>query len=238
MFASRDDALAVAEVVASGDGPTLESWTRWCREFGLHLVGGFVERLGDVLFNAAVLVGPDGIIGGYRKSHLWGIDRDLYEPGDLGFPVYDTAIGRIGILICYDAWFPECMRLQALQGADVVCMPANWVPVPTQASGVPVLANQLCMTAAHTNLVYVAAASRVGDERGQAFIGRSIIVDHTGAPLAGPASGTDEEVISARIDPFGSRSARRGNPFNQPLRDRRIDLYAEMLGAAHEPGPY
>ena len=117
-------------------------------------------------------------------------------------------------------------------------MPANWVPVPTQADGVPVIANQLCMTAAHTNLVYVAAASRVGVERGQPFIGRSIVVDHTGAPLAGPASGTEEEIVTATIAPIGSRAERRGNPFNQPLRDRRLDLYGEMLGSAHAPGPY
>ena len=94
------------------------------------------------------------------------------------------------------------------------------------------------MTSAHTNLVYVVAASRVGVERGQPFIGRSIIVDHSGAPLAGPASATDPAVLTATIDPIGSRAIRHGNPFNQPLRDRRDDLYAEMLGSAHAPGEY
>jgi N-carbamoylputrescine amidase len=238
VFDSPDEAATVAEDIAAGDGPALMAWQQWCAQYGIHLVGGLVERSGDDLYNAAALVGPDGVIGGYRKTHLWGIETGLYRPGDLGLPVYDTPVGRIGMLICYDAWFPECARIEALQGADLICMPANWVPVPTQADGVPVIANQLCMTAAHTNLVYVAAASRVGVERGQPFIGRSIVVDHTGAPLAGPASGTEEEIVTATIAPIGSRAERRGNPFNQPLRDRRLDLYGEMLGSAHAPGPY
>jgi N-carbamoylputrescine amidase len=238
VFESRDEAAAVAEDVQAGDGVAITAWSRWCGEHQIHLVGGLVERSGDDLYNAAVLVGPGGVVGTYRKTHLWGIETRLYRPGDLGLPVYDTPIGRIGMLICYDAWFPECARIEALQGVDVVCMPSNWVPLPTQADGVPVIANQLCMTAAHTNLVYVAAASRVGVERGQPFIGSSIIVDHTGAPLAGPGSGTDEEIISAAIAPITSRTARHGNPFNQPLRDRRLDLYSEMLGSAHTPGQY
>lgn len=237
-FASRDEAAAVAEDVAQVRGPAIELWLRWCEQFGIYLVGGLVERSGEDLYNAAVLVGPSGLVGTYRKTHLWGIEHDLYRPGDLGVPVFETPVGRIGMLICYDAWFPECARIQALQGADLICMPANWVPVPTQSNDVPVIANQLCMTAAHTNLVYVAAASRVGVERGQSFIGRSIVVDHTGAPLAGPASATDEEVITALIAPTASRAQRHGNPFNQPLRDRRLDIYGEMLGSAHSPGPY
>ena len=127
--------------------------------------------------------------------------------------------------ICYDGWFNESYRLLALAKADLLCVPANWVPVPTQKTELPVMANLLCMTNAHTNLVYIAAASRVGVEREQAFIGRSIIVDHAGWPLAGPASGTNEEIIYAEIDPIGSRPERVGNPFNQPLGDRRTDAY-------------
>jgi N-carbamoylputrescine amidase len=238
MFESPEEAATVAEDLEAADGPALTAWTWWCDQYGIHLVGGLVEQAGTDLYNAAVLVGPDGVVGSYRKTHLWGIEIGLYKPGDVGLPVYETPVGRIGMLICYDAWFPECARIEALQGADLICMPANWVPVPTQADGVPVIANQLCMTAAHTNLVYVAAASRVGIERGQPFIGRSIVVDHSGAPLAGPASGTDEEIVTAEIAPLASRAERRGNPFNQPLRDRRLDLYGEMLGSSHTPGPY
>ncbi len=237
-FESVDEAAAVAEDVEGGDGPALTTWRELAAAHDLHVAAGIVERAGDRLYNAAVLVGPDGLVGHYRKTHLWGIEHDLYTPGDLGFGVFDTPIGRIGIQICYDGWFPEVVRVEALQGADVVCVPANWVPVPTQDPAVPAMANMLCMTSAHTNLVYVVAASRVGVERGQPFIGRSIIVDHSGAPLAGPASATDPAILTATIDPIGSRAERHGNPFNQPLRDRRDDLYAEMLGSAHAPGEY
>lgn len=238
MFESREAAAATAEDIDAGGGPAIAAWTSWAADHGIHLVAGLLERSGDRLFNSAVLVGPDGMIGRYRKTHTWGIDRELCEPGDLAFPVYDTPIGRIGMLICYDIWFPECARLEALQGADVIAVPANWVPVPTQHPGVPAIANQLCITTAHVNLAYVVGASRVGVERGQEFIGSSIIVDYNGVPLAGPASATDEELLTARIAPLASRHDRRSNPFNQPLRDRRTDLYPEMLGAGLAPGDY
>lgn len=238
MFASRADAVAVAEDIDAADGPSLSAWSAWAAEYDIHIVAGLVERAGDRLFNSTVLVGPSGVLGRYRKTHTWGIDREIYVAGDLQFPVYDTPIGRIGMLICYDIWFPECARLLALQGADIIAVPANWVPVPTQHPDVPAIADQLCITAAHVNLTYVVGASRVGTERGQEFIGSSIIVGHDGAPLAGPASNCDEEILTARIAPVASRAARRGNPFNQPLRDRRTDLYDEMLGTALEPGEY
>jgi predicted amidohydrolase len=237
-FESVDEAAAIAEDVGCGDGPAMTTWQALAADHGLHIAAGIVEREATRLYNAAVLVGPDGLVGRYRKTHLWGIERGIYTPGDLGFGVFDTPIGRIGMQICYDGWFPEVARLEALQGADIVCVPANWVPVPTQDPSVPAMADMLCMTSAHTNLVYVVAASRVGVERGQRFIGSSIIVDHSGAPLAGPASTTDAEILTATIDPIGSRAERHGNPFNQPLRDRRADLYAEMLGAVHQPGDY
>lgn len=224
VFESRDEAATVAEAVP--DGPTCQVWLGLCRELGIHIVAGIVERDGEQQYNSSVLLGPDGHIGTFRKAHLWAIEKDFYDPGDLGFPVFDTPLGRIGMHICYDGWFSEAYRLPALCGADLLCVPANWVPIPDQPDHLPKMANMLCSTHAHMNLVYIAAASRVGVERGQAFIGSSIIVDHTGWPLAGPASGTEEAVISAVIDPIGSRAARTGNPFNQPLDDRRTDVYS------------
>jgi predicted amidohydrolase len=140
--------------------------------------------------------------------------------------------------ICYDCWFPESFRLMAAQGADLICAPSNWVPVPTQRDDLPAMANLLCMTNAHTNLVYVAAAGRVGADGDQPFIGQSIIVDHAGWPIAGPASAERPEIIYADVDLIGSRAERHGNPFNQPLRDRRLDVYDEMLGSSHPAGEY
>ena len=235
-FESREQAMSVGEPVP--DGTACSQWIELCHDTGTHLVAGVVERVEDHLYNTAVLIGPDGLIGTYRKAHTWALEKTFYEPGDLGLPVYETPLGRIGMHICYDCWFPESFRLLAAQGADLICAPSNWVPVPTQRDDLPVMANMLCMTNAHANLVYVAAAGRVGFDGDQAFIGRSIIVDHAGWPIAGPASGVDEEIIYADMDLIGSRADRQGNPFNQPLRDRRTDVYAEMLGSSHEPGEY
>ncbi len=235
-FESVEQAHEVAEPVP--EGAACRQWLALCRDEGVHLVAGVAERDGDDLFNTAVLMGPDGLIGTYRKAHTWALEKTFYAPGNLGVPVYDTPLGRIGMHICYDCWFPESFRLMAAQGADLICAPSNWVPVPTQRDDLPAMANLLCMTNAHTNLVYVAAASRVGADGDQPFIGQSIIVDHAGWPLAGPASGDRPEIIYADVDLIGSRAERHGNPFNQPLRDRRLDVYDEMLGSDHPAGDY
>ena len=228
VFADRAEAYAYAEPVP--DGPACRAWLQLCRRYGMYVVAGVTERAGDAVYNSAVLLGPDGHVGTYRKCHLWNDEKRLFAPGDLGFPVYETPLGRIAMTICYDEWFPETFRLCALGGADIVCVPTNWVPVPGQPDGLPTMANMMTMTGAHSNQVYVAAADRVGTERGQRFIGSSLIVDHRGWPLAGPADGTSETVLTAVCDLVGSRTERRDNPFNQPLRDRRVDVYAEKLG--------
>ena len=236
MFETRAEAVECSELL--GEGPATTSWIRIAKEASLHLVAGIVERSGDVLYNSAVLIGPLGILGVYRKVHLWEKEKEIYAFGDFGFPVVSTPLGRIGMQICYDAWFPESFRLPALQGADIICSASNWVPVPTQPDEDTAMATLMCRTGAHSNVLYVAACSRVGTERGQRFIGRSVIVDHLGQPLAGPASGEREETVLALVDPIGNRDARRTNPFNHGLRDRRTDTYAEMLGSAHTAGEY
>src|SRR4029079_5652772 len=116
--------------------------------------------------------------------------------------------------------------------------PTNWVPIPGQDPKREAMANILVMAAAHSNSIFVAAADRVGTERGQPFIGQSLIVSHTGWPVAGPASATDEEVIVATINLADARRKRNWNAFNQVLRDRRTDVYDEMLGADARPGWY
>ena len=111
--------------------------------------------------------------------------------------------------------------MAAVQGADLICIPTNWVPMPDQPKKLPVMANILVMGAAHSNSVFIAAADRVGTERDQPFLGCSVIVSHTGWPLAGPASSSHEEIIFADINLSDARQKRALNAFNQPLRDRR-----------------
>jgi predicted amidohydrolase len=229
VFESRAEAFALAEEVPHG--PTCNAWMEAARRHGLHLVAGISERDGQALYNAAVLIGPSGYVGTFRKVHLWAAENLFFEPGDLGFPVFKTPLGRIGIFICYDGWFPESYRLCALQGADIVCIPTNWVPIPGQDTKREAMANILCMAAAHANSMFVAAADRVGVERGQPFIGQSVIVSYTGWPIAGPASPDHEEILYAEANLADARRKRNWNEYNQVLRDRRIDVYDEMLGA-------
>lgn len=236
VFESRPEAFELAEEVPAG--PTSTAWITAATRRRLHIVAGVAERAGGVLYNSAVVIGPDGYLGTFRKVHLWNEENLFFEPGNLGFPVFKTAVGRIGAFICYDGWFPESYRLCALQGADIVCIPTNWVPIPGQADGREAMANILVMAGAHSNSVFVAAADRVGVERGQPFVGQSIIVSYTGWPIGGPASPAREEIIYAHCNLADARRKRNWNEYNQVLRDRRTDVYGEMLGSGLTPGWY
>jgi len=184
LFRSRAEAFALAEEVPGG--PTCRAWAELARAHDLYLVAGINEHGGEQLYNAAVVIAPSGHIGTFRKVHLWNEEALFFEPGNLGFPVWRTPVGRIGTFICYDGWFPESYRLCALQGADIVCIPTNWVPMPDQPDDREAMANVLCMAGAHSNSVFVAAADRIGVERGQPFLGQSLIVSYTGWPIGGP----------------------------------------------------
>jgi N-carbamoylputrescine amidase len=236
VFTAREEAFALAEEVPAG--PTSQAWMAAAARLNVTLVAGIAERDGDALYNAAVVIGPAGCIGTFRKVHLWNAENLFFEPGNLGFPVFKTPIGRIGVAICYDIWFPETFRLQALKGADIVCVPTNWVPIPGQAPGREAMATVLAMAAAHSNSIFIACADRVGTERGQPFEGQSVIVGCTGWPAAGPASRDAEEIVLADVDLGSARRLRNWNDFNQVLRDRRTDVYDEMLGSKEPPGWY
>lgn len=236
VFETREEAFDAAESIP--DGPSTNAWMEAAARHRMTIVAGIAERDGDALFNSAAIVGPTGLIGRYRKNHPWGAENLFFEPGNLGMPVFQTPIGRIACAICYDIWFPETFRLAALQGADLLCVPTNWVPMPQQPTGLPVMANILAMAGAHSNSMFVACADRIGTERGQLFLGNSIIVSQAGWPLAGPASLDREEMLVADLNLSDARRKRSLNAFNQLLRDRRTDLYGEMLGSEARRGWY
>jgi len=223
VFESREEAFSLAEEVPGG--PACVALSAAASEFGVHIVVGLNERAGDQLFNTSAVIGPSGFVGKFRKVHLWGDENLVFEPGDLGFPLFHTPIGRIGTFICYDGWFPESYRTCAIAGADIICIPTNWVPIHGQDEARQAMATVLCMAAAHSNSVVVVAADRIGTERGQPFIGQSVIVSHTGWPLAGPASVEREEILYADVDLAAARRDRAWNEFNNPLRDRRPEAY-------------
>lgn len=229
VFESRAEAFALAEPVPAG--PSTRAWIEVARRCNTHIVAGIAERDGERLYNAAVVIGPGGWLGTYRKLHLWGNEHLFFEAGDRGLPLFHTPWGRLGVVICYDGWFPEVYRLLAMQGADVVAMPTNWVPMPGQPAGSPAMANTLAMASAHSNAMNIVCANRTGTERGQPFIGQSLIVDAHGWPLAGPAAeGGEDLVLMAQLDLKATRQARQLNAFNHVLRDRRDDVYDPMLG--------
>jgi len=222
VFASRAEAFSLAESIP--DGSTTQAWIDTAIRCKVHLVAGIAEREGDRLYNSAVVVGPSGWLGIYRKMHLWGDEHLFFEAGDKGLPIFHTEFGRLGVVICYDGWFPEMYRVLAMQGVDIVAMPTNWVPMPGQLTSQPAMANTLAMANAHSNALNIVCANRIGIERGQPFIGQSLIVGAQGWPVAGPASRDAEEVLYAQIDLKASRQARHLNSFNNVLRDRRIDV--------------
>ncbi|CAN1548370.1 COG0388 Predicted amidohydrolase [Burkholderiaceae bacterium] len=236
VFETRAEAFVQAEEIPSGESSNF--WSQLAIRLGVTIVVGIAEREQDRLFNSAIVTGPKGFIGKFRKVHLWGEENLFFEPGNLGFPIFHTPLGRIGVMICYDGWFPESYRLLAMQGADIVCVPTNWIPLSGQDPSREAMANILAMASAHSNSLFVAAANRVGTERGQPFIGQSLIVSHTGWPVAGPASFKEEEIIIAEINLSDARRKRNWNAFNQVLRDRRNDVYDEMLGTQINPGWY
>ncbi len=229
-FESLEEAAPSAE---DGDGPSAEALSEACRETGAHAVVGFIER-GDAgrLYNAALLVGPGGVVGTYRKAHLpfLGVDRFL-TPGDRPYDVHDTPAARVGLQICYDASFPEPSRVLKLLGAQLLALPTNWPPGAWRTPEFVVNAR------AQENHAFFAAANRVGEERGWRFIGRSKIVDCNGDTLA-EAGGDGEEIITAEVEPAEADRNKIVNVAGayelDRLADRRPELYGVVAEAALE----
>ena len=226
VFESRDEAFELGEEVPSG--PACRAWTDFAQTNRVYVVAGLPERSGAELYNTAVLCGPDGFVGKYRKLHLWGDENLYFEAGQDIPPVYRTVVGRIGLAICYDAWFPEVFRLIASRRADLVCIPFNNEVVVREGVSATEMAVTLCRGAAHVNSFCIAIANRVGTERGVVFGGQSALVNYSGAVLAGPAAGDATEVVIGDVDVSAARRGLARNCFNNPLKDRRTDVYGDV----------
>lgn len=240
VFNDKNEARELSEEVPGGKSIT--TWSKLAKDHNIYIAAGYNEKEEERLFNSSVLIGPSGYIGTHRKIHLWYEEKLWFEPGNLGIQVFETLIGRIGMHICYDQWFCEVSRIQALQGADLIAVSTNWVPInetedpeDLEKSGRQAMADYITMVAAHTNTVWIAAADRIGLERGQPFLGRSIIVNQTGSPVAGPGSATKEEILIARDCNLLESRKKNWNTYNVMARDRRTDVYHEMLGYTAKP---
>lgn len=222
MFDSAEEALPHAEEIP---GPTTEAFERECARLGVHAITGLLERDGDTLYNAAILAGPDGLIGSYRKTHLpfLGVDR-FVTPGD-EFKVFDTALGRIGLIICYDLRFPEVTRTLALHGADMVALPTNF-PMAAKLQ-----CDVIAPARAAENRIYLLVANRVGKERWGEFCGWSQIVDPYGTRLA-EAGETEETLLVADVELEKARDKDYVVPGEYELYlfgHRRPELYGALV---------
>jgi predicted amidohydrolase len=219
-FISRSEVDNLCEPVP--DGPTVRRWIRMCREKGLFLVGGLGEIENGIPYNTAVLVGPDGYIGSYRKIHRFCEEKEWFQPGNLGFPVWDVGSAKIGIMICFDWVFPEAARSLALQSADILCHPVNLVLPYCQDAMV---------TRAIENGVFTVTANRIGSEaRGGreklTFTGRSQAVSPKGKVLFRLEEDT-EALQTFEIDPMEARDkniTRQNHLFDDRISDQYIFL--------------
>ncbi|MDI6801689.1 MAG: nitrilase-related carbon-nitrogen hydrolase [Thermodesulfovibrionales bacterium] len=218
-FVSIDEVADLSETIPSGR--TTRFLSDLANEKGIYIAAGLPEREGRNFYNSAILVGPEGFIGNYRKTHLFFEEKLYFTPGGTGFRVWDTKMGRIGMMICFDWFFPESMRTLALMGAEVVAHPSNLVlPYCPQAMPIRCLENRL----------YAITANRTGIENrkeGQSlkFIGQSQITSYDGQILV-KASDDKEELLVAEIEPEKAKN-KSINPLNDLFKDRRPDMYAK-----------
>jgi predicted amidohydrolase len=231
-FDSLEEAAQFAEPI---DGPSAEAFAAACSQTGTHVIVGFIEKDGAEYYNAAMVVGPDGPIGSYRKVHLpfLGVDRFL-KPGDKPFAVFDLPIGSVGVNICYDISFPEGARALKLLGAGLIVLPTNW---PTAAWRTPEF---VLNTRALENHVNFAGVNRVGVERGWKFIGRSKVVDYNGDTIAEASQEGQqdlfgwregEQILFAEVDIQGANKNRIVNVPGAYEFDRMADRRPEFYGA-------
>lgn len=225
---------ALRSVAEPLHGPTFETWAGLAAHHQVWIVGGYCEVNDDgLLYNAAMLVGPDGLIGAYRKLHLFDREKLVFTPGDLGLNVFETPIGRIGLCVCYDLRFVEVVRVLALRGADMIAVPTAWVGgfdrkltdemgYIGQARGAIVQAN--------LNQVYLICASQHGELDNLRLLGSSLIADPYGEVLAGPLDDRTERIILAPVDPAVARRAEIRSDLVKPRLDRRRDIY-KLLSA-------
>lgn len=233
VFSSLEEALPMCEPIP---GPSTDRLAGLCAELNVYVVIGLLEIEIDECYNTAVLLGPGGLIGKYRKLHLpcLGVDRFLSR-GNIPHTVHETGIGTIGMGICYDVLFPEHARVLALKGADIFVLPTNW---PEHREHVP---EHIIAARAAENMIFVIAVNRVGQERGTRFIGSSTIAHCVKGTVLAKGSPDAEETLYAEIEPAEARQKHvviSPGAFEFDLfRDRRPDLYGVITQPVNDSSP-
>ena len=224
VFQSAQEVASVA--IGAGDA-LLREWGAAASRGDAVVIGGFCERGDDgKIYNSAAVVDGSGVIGVYRKVHLWDREKLWFTAGDAPPPVFDTPHGRIGVLVCYDLEFPEMTRALALAGAELIAVPTNW-PLVDRPAGERPPEVTIAMAAARVNRVTIACCDRVGTERGEEWTGGTSIVDESGWVVAAQ---TERGSAKALIDLTKSHD-KSLTRLADVLGDRRPELY----GAVCEP---
>jgi N-carbamoylputrescine amidase len=235
----REENADLFELAEAIPGPSTEALSKLARNLNVAIIGSLFERRAPGIYhNTAAIIDADGsLLGKYRKMHIpedpLYYEKFYFTPGDLGFPNFDTRFARIGVLVCWDQWYPEGARLSSLGGANILFYPTaiGWHPSEKQEFGAAQLDAWRTIQRSHAiaNGVFVAAVNRVGfegtPESGLEFWGHSFVCDPFGRVLA-EASADKEEILVVECDPARSEEVRRNWPF---LRDRRIDAYSPIL---------
>jgi 5-aminopentanamidase len=219
-FTSKEELARIAEPFDRSR--SLDTLADLARARSCALVAGFAESSEGDLFNSAALLRPDGTRELYRKVHLFGAESLFFAPGDIPFPVYDFKGVKLGLMICFDWFFPEAMRVLALRGAQIVCHPVNYL-LPWGPSAMVIR----CLE----NRVFAVSANRYGTEtRGEyafTFIGKSRIISPKGEVLVeGPSDGDSVAVVE--IDPSDALD-KKINKYNDLFVDRRTDFYGAII---------
>lgn len=216
LFSNREQLTRFAEPVPNG--PSCNKIINFCLQHNISLVLGFAEAAGNKIYNSALLVTAHGTVHTYRKVHLFADEKDLFDPGDLSFPVFNLAGVRIGIIICFDYFFPESARTLALRGAQIVCHPSNLILNYAQS---------MTITRAQENRIFWLLANRVGTEKlGEKeirFTGQSQIVAPDGTLLY--RASPDKEVLKI-VDINPNQALNKSvTPRNDIILDRRPEMY-------------
>jgi predicted amidohydrolase len=215
-FVSKEQAWYTSEEIDSS--AFINLLTAHCTKHQSYIVSGFNERDGKELYNSAVLVGPNGYIGKYQKLHLFHNEKDFFQPGKAGLPVFELPNCKIGLQVCFDWMYPEAWRILALKGAEIICHPSNLV--------LPGLAQKAVPIHALINKIFTITANRIGKEGDLLFTGLSTIATPKGEVIA-QASADQEEILNVNINLDLARD-KYITPKNHIFQDRRPDQYAYL----------
>jgi|SRR5699024_10386471 len=222
----------VREYSETLEGPSASYWKKLAVKWNKYIVGGILEQDGDHFYNTAVLIGPNGYEGHYRKVHLFNWENDFLTPGNLGFPVFHLPSHdiNISILICYDLRFSEAVRTVAMKGTDVLLVPTTWTSIGKKIlwdNNGYCLANYLAISHSYSNRLSLVCANRAGKEGDVQFMGSSIIVNAQSELIGELGSNRDADQLIGDITPSLSRNKNVGEK-NNLLQDRHPEYYFKV----------